>query len=482
MTDLSAFRQKLTSQLLEMHKERRGGILRAERGPAKKQLVVRQGRLAFAESNAPEEHLARIMVSMNLLPKSALSSIATLMKEKRTSDDAILATGKLGLRELEEGAREQALSVLASLMEWESGEIRIYSSEQMIRRQFDLALPLPDLIVAAARRAASRRPIPAAFSPLKGLISPAADNKENLLILPLDRTEGYAFSLVADRTEVEGLVSILTQEHPKPEDLILRLLMLGLVRKQDSLPEPVQIESDASSELDRRLDEMLRHSEPDDLYAILAVAADASEQQIKEAYHALAKQYHPDRFQSKEYSEVLRAKAEKLFARITGAYARLGDPASRTTYDRERLKRVTPFAASALGRSAADLDRDNMAEVMFRAGQGFYSKGDFEKATEKLKECVWLKPDVAKYRYFLGASQSEVPKLRKEAEQNLLKAIELDRAQPEAYLALGRLYLKVGMVRRAEAQVREVLQRSPENAEAGKLLQEITSGDGPRAG
>ncbi len=482
MSGAGTFSQKLIFQLLELHKERRGGILRAESGTLKKQLVVRQGRLAFAESNAPEDHLARVMVSMNLLPKMSLSAIAAQMKERKTSDEAILAVCKVGYRELEEGAREQALQVLSSLLSWDSGEVRLYASEKIALRKYDLALPLPDLVVAAARRAAARRPIPQAFSPLPGLISPALENRENLLILPLDRTEGFAFSLVAGPSRVEEVVSYLTQEHAKPEEVILRLLILGLVQKGEGAPpaEEPEVQPRAPSELERRLDDMLQYTDSGDLYAILGVAPDAGDSEIKEAYHSLAKRYHPDRFQSNDSGPSLRSKAERLFASITGAYARLGNQASRSSYDRERKKQGKKGVPGSTGGAAGDLDRENMAEVMYRAGMGFYSKGDFEKAAEKLRECVWLKPGVARYRHLLGASQAAVPKMRKEAEQNLLKAIELDPTLTEAHVALGRLYLEVGMARRAEAQVKEALRLSPENESARSLLREIASSSAPQ--
>lgn len=67
MPESNAFSQRLTIHLLELHRTQRGGIVRAERGTTKKQLVVRKGRLAFAESNSPEDHLARVLVSMELL-------------------------------------------------------------------------------------------------------------------------------------------------------------------------------------------------------------------------------------------------------------------------------------------------------------------------------------------------------------------------------------------------------------------------------
>ncbi len=477
MTELGILSHRLINQLLELHKERRGGIIRAEHGPVKKQFVLRQGRLAFAESNAPGDHLARVMVSINLLPKSSLAGIAAQMKEKKTSDEAILSACKVTQRDLEEGAREQALAVLASLMTWDKGEVRVFSSEQLIRRQLDLALPVPDLIVAAARRAASKRPIPQAFSPLSGPLSPVSENRENLLMLPLDRTEAFAFSLVTDESPpVEDLVSCLLQEHAKPEELILRLLILGLVRKAGPPEEEARAETDASAEVEGSIDQLLQRSDSGDLYTILGVTPDASEAQIKEAYYAMARQYHPDRFQAGEFSPAVRSKAQQLFASVTDAYARLADKTSRSAYDRERATQGGLGGAASRGRAPADFDRENMAEVMYRVGHGFFAKGEFGKAAEKLRECVWLKPDVAKYHYLLGASQAEVAKTRKEAEQSLLKAIELDSTLAEAYLALGKLYLKVGMSRRAETQLREAQRLKPKDPEAAELIRQIESG------
>jgi curved DNA-binding protein CbpA len=480
MPESNTLSQKLTIHLLELHRTQRGGTVRAERGTTKKQLVVRNGLLAFAESNSPEEHLARVLVSMDLLPRKALSGIAALMKEKKTSDEAILAASKLGLRELEEGAREQALMILASLMEWDAGDLRIYPSEQLARRQYDLAMPLHELLVAAARRAATKRPIPATFSPLKGVIFPAVENREDLLILPLDRTEAFAFSMMEGPVQLEDLLPLLTVEFAKPEELILRLLMLGLIRKGSSASEPAPdvAPAEAWDELGQRLDEMLHHFESATSYGVLGVSPDASGPQIKEAYHSLAKKYHPDRFQSKEYSSELRTKAEKLFTLITGAYAKLEDQASRAAYDRELQRRGSQIEAPQRESSGVDLDRENMAEAAFHAGRGLFSKGEFEKAAEKLRECVWLKPEVAKYRYYLGAAQAENPKTRKEAEQNLMKAIDLDHAHSDSYLALGKLYLKVGMARRAEAQFHSALRWNPENAEAERLLEVISAGKG----
>ena len=62
-----------------------------------------------------------------------------------------------------------------------------------------------------------------------------------------------------------------------------------------------------------------------DYYTVLSVPPDASEQEIKEAYRRLAKQYHPDLNREPE--------AQAHFIEITSAYEVLVDPVKRRDYD-----------------------------------------------------------------------------------------------------------------------------------------------------
>ena len=63
-----------------------------------------------------------------------------------------------------------------------------------------------------------------------------------------------------------------------------------------------------------------------DLYEVLGIARDASEDDIKKAYRKLARQYHPDH--NKEVG------AQERFVEIQEAYDTLSDPEKRKMYDR----------------------------------------------------------------------------------------------------------------------------------------------------
>ncbi|HEX4599918.1 MAG TPA: molecular chaperone DnaJ [Gemmatimonadales bacterium] len=92
-----------------------------------------------------------------------------------------------------------------------------------------------------------------------------------------------------------------------------------------------------------------------DYYAVLGVARDASEAEIKKAYRKLAMQHHPDRVGPDE-----KQAAEERFKELTEAYEVLRDPEQRATYDR--------YGAAGLRRGGAGAAR----------GPGDFGFGSFD--------------------------------------------------------------------------------------------------------
>ena len=68
-----------------------------------------------------------------------------------------------------------------------------------------------------------------------------------------------------------------------------------------------------------------------DLYAVLGLSEDATDEAIKSVYRQLARTFHPD--------VNADAAAVAHFREITDAYVVLSDPESRRRYDRQRRRR-----------------------------------------------------------------------------------------------------------------------------------------------
>ena len=250
--------RKLLDTFLDIHRNGRSGVLRFEKGREKKQLVLRRGRVAFAESNVPEEHLARILVRLELLPRAKVNEVASLMKTGKTSEEAILALSGPGTRDLEKGRREQAIVVLASLWALDSCEMRWFDGEGLVQCRVDLGLSMPEAMVLAARRAVSGRlvQIPQDFT--QRIFRMAEDGVAKAMDLPLSSSESYVYSLLQQPVHASEVLALLPATGAKPEEILVCLFLLGMVEVEQSADGNVEscVQAEPSSAV-QQLEAML---------------------------------------------------------------------------------------------------------------------------------------------------------------------------------------------------------------------------------
>ena len=93
-------------------------------------------------------------------------------------------------------------------------------------------------------------------------------------------------------------------------------------------------------------------------YEQLGVAPDASTQQLRQAFRALSKRYHPDT------TALPAAEAELAFRQLRQAYGVLADPAARRSYDERLRQPVRPAVVFRPPASpAGDTDQPRPAPV-----------------------------------------------------------------------------------------------------------------------
>jgi curved DNA-binding protein CbpA len=226
------------------------------------------------------------------------------------------------------------------------------------------------------------------------------------------------------------------------------------VAKRPEPPKPAA-PADLESEM------LARHADlhNQDLYHALGVTTTSSTDEIRRAYYALARRYHPDKFRN----EAMKAKAEHVFGRITEAYATLSDHESRNRYDSELATSHGPADRGAS--DTTDLAREN-----FRRGREEVDHGRFAEALAFLMHACEQDPTRSEYFEYLGATQARNPRLRKQAEESLLKAIALSPTNAGAYVQLAGLYERAGAADRAKEMYRQALEWDPDNPAAKRAL------------
>ena len=106
-----------------------------------------------------------------------------------------------------------------------------------------------------------------------------------------------------------------------------------------------------------------------DLYAVLGIAREAGEAEVKKAYRKLAMEYHPDRNNGDK-------SAEEKFKEITEAYEVLRDPQKRAAYDRYGMAGVRGGGTG--GGGGGGFSHFDLAEALSVFMRDFGGMGGFD--------------------------------------------------------------------------------------------------------
>jgi curved DNA-binding protein CbpA len=248
-----------------------------------------------------------------------------------------------------------------------------------------------------------------------------------------------------------------------------------------SQPEPTQPEPPQPSvaqvervrpmsDLERDMMVRFEHLHEQTMYEVLGIESEAGTTDIRRAYYALARTLHPDKFRQDD----MKAKAEKVFARITEAYSTLSDEVMRGKYDEELARRA------GKGRDEAQVDPAVMARLNFNRGKEHYEKGKYPQALSFFENACQQDATKGAYYQYLGMTQAHNPRLRKQAAKNLHKAIDLDPASAEPYAQLGSLYVRLGQKDRGYEMFRKALEWDANNEVAQRGLGGVQKKDEKR--
>jgi tetratricopeptide (TPR) repeat protein len=213
-----------------------------------------------------------------------------------------------------------------------------------------------------------------------------------------------------------------------------------------------------------------------DHFRFLDLPRTATRDQIKTSYFQLAKIFHPDRLAIVQLGH-LRAEVERIFARLSEAFAVLSDDSRRKEY----LHILAQGGEEAV-RRREEADAEKAAKLMgaedhFQKGEAALRRSQWSVALAELKKAVEQNPEEgehhALYAWATYVSAPDKSRVHTEVQKGLSRALELNPQCVPACYYQGQVALQGGDPDTAVAHFQKTLKLSPGHVEAERELRLI---------
>ena len=260
-----------------------------------------------------------------------------------------------------------------------------------------------------------------------------------------------------------------------------------------TVPKPVEAEKPAIEEAKEQekektpnieeisLEDYLSQVEKStNLYESLSLSPEASVAEIKQNYFALAKRFHPDLFHKSE-DKTERQRVQNAFSVIVQAYETLKTKSSRDVYDFRMRKELAELKKKSAANDGVpktveeeSIEKQNeLASENFEQGFNLLMNEEYEIAIPFFARAVHFSNNNARYHAYYGKVLSSDYNQRHKAEAELQTAVRLDANNADWRLMLAEFYSEIGLLKRAEGELKRLLAIFPDNVEARRLLDSL---------
>jgi DnaJ-class molecular chaperone len=150
-----------------------------------------------------------------------------------------------------------------------------------------------------------------------------------------------------------------------------------------------------------------------DYYQLLQLRRDARAGDVKRAYHATSRSFHPDA--NRHLEGELRDASKMIAMRISEAYAVLRDPRRRQAYDRHlesgdavRIQLIEAKAEAGRQNTQERSGRTPQGRQFFKLAEAALARRDLVAAGRNLRTALTFEPDNALFKERLARVKSEL--------------------------------------------------------------------------
>jgi curved DNA-binding protein CbpA len=444
--------------------EKSSGELTIKGENFEKNLYFSDGNLCFAKTNVLHERLGEVLFKIGKIDQTQFWDIHKLISGQKAKIGKILVENNfISQKDLFFGLIYQVRVIALSTFSLTSGEWDFSTVLPDIPEDSRFKIELPVIFVEGVPRFKSLPLFKNNFQKRSLQIKPISAEISSFLT-----SEDLNFFKKLSAIPNASVEQAVMQSEIPDEPFWQKLMLFFLLNVLEFTEKPIDKELTKNYEELVALYEKLKAKEMD-YYELFNLKNTAAFNEIKDIYYQYAKKYHPDRLGEAPVPE-LKEKANFVFARINKAFEVLGNEEKRRDYDTKGYKEI----------QNTDKVSENLIEkanLYYRKAKTLYSQQRFREAASLMEEVVRNDSNKAAYYILLGLSQSNIPNLRRLAEKNFQKVIEMEPWNAEPYAALGLLFLSEKLEKRAENFFKKALAIDPEHELAKKRLQEMITGN-----
>ena len=501
-------KQPLAELIREISSKSLSGTLRLEHDRVQTAVYFDMGQLIYAASNLRTLRLREYLSKRGLISEAEIARLDSNLSDLDLAA-ALAATGTLRQRDIDALLVVLVSDVLRVSLLWMEGTWDFNGRARLVDPvcvKVDIGILLREAAQKIPVNFVSRR-----FRNPGETISRVPEVSRTSNFLP---AESFILSRLDKPLALEELVSLSGLPELETHRVVYGLALSGLVIREywqnafrsegpktsqeqsatsvapaiTTQPEQTDnwisasIENEDLEEFLKRLKAATNH------YEVLELPSTAKIPEIKDAYYAMARRYHPDRFHLIRSGTKVHAQISSAFARVTQAYEILTNPNARAGYD-SSLERARQFAAAKAKAGKAERTAESVegleleaeasetelgrAEYSFREGCGALDQGRINAAIKYLANAARLEPQEARYRAYYGRALAADESMRRRAENEIQAAVKLEPANAAFRTMLAELYFDLKFHRRAQTEVDRALSIDPHNAMANLLLRKL---------
>jgi tetratricopeptide (TPR) repeat protein len=458
-------------QLRDVFFSKRTGRLIYRRKDILKYFFFEKGAIFQVKTNQPDERLGEILYKLERIPREAHARLDEYIEPNKNIGEVLRTRGVISEDDLAEALSHQIRESVLNVFPFFDAEFDFQPHEGFGGDAVESRVSVPLLIEYGIRRM-QPNPLLQVFLARR---TPALGLKTYAYLLTAEEKD--ILEKVNGTDPAEVILKTLTMPGDQFWKSLYLFYCLGVVDLPglgEEAPAPdlrsrIRPPSASHADAPREIAEVLSFRDmlpAMTLYQILDIPKTASDEDIKKAYFALARKFHPDRFDRKVAAEY-KGPIDEVFDGINNAYRVLSNKDSRRVYD----------AKSAPAAAQEDVQETyRRADIKFRQGKTLHGQGRYEEAVAYLEEAIRIRRDKGDYFLLLAMCESKIKTYVQKAEQDFFKAIQLEPWNPEGYVGLAMLYKAEGLQTKAIKQLEKALEAEPDHASAREALEELTGG------